>query len=180
MKLLNTKNNEIFFTSNEKDVGHTIIIGTTKKGKSSFLQEEATRLGISYDELLNKVDLVPQRTMPDKRDKTLIEITPRYKLERYLILDAISELSCTGIELNEKQMILFLAETKIGSRILDYDEVETTIRESMMDELANQLLNEQWPTNGSSLLNKTPVESGKSFSERFKAAAIKHGYKINE
>ena len=180
MKFINIENKKNFFTSNEENIEHTIIIGTTKKGKSCILQEEAAGLGIPYDESLNKVDLVPQRTMPDKRDETLIEITPSYKLERYLILDAISELSCTGIELNEKQMILFLAETKIGSRILHYEEVETTIRERMMDELANQLLNESWPTNGNSLLNKTPVESGKSFSDRLKAAAIKHGYKINE
>ncbi len=158
---------------------NSIIIGTTKKGKSHFLQKEANRLGISYDELLNKVDLAPQKVMPDKSDKTLVEITPRYKLERYLILNAISELSWTGIELSEKQMIEFLAETGVGARILDYNEVETTIREDMMDELANKLLGESRPTNGSSFLNKIPSELGVSFSERLRGTAIKYGYKVN-
>ena len=43
------------------DTYHTMIVGTSGKGKSVLLQAEALRLGISYDELLRRMELKPEQ-----------------------------------------------------------------------------------------------------------------------
>ncbi len=177
-----TGESNIALDLSSSDANNTLVIGTTRRGKSLILQNEADRLGISYDDLLKRLEPSEEqkakvRETPDTRDKTLVEITPRYKLERYLIQDAIDELSWSGIELSEQQMVVFLAETGIGATILDYNEVETTIRETMMDALAEQLLGESWPT-CVGLLNKTSAP-GSGFKEKLRVAAIKRGYKVD-
>lgn len=117
-------------------------------------------------------------TIKDK-DKTLIEITPRYKLERYLIAAAITALCFYGIELSEKQMVVFLGQTGIGSRILDYNQVESTISRCMLSELSHRLLGESLPTNGSlRFLDITLYDHDSIFYKRLRCAAIKYGYKV--
>lgn len=43
------------------DTYHAMIVGTSGQGKSVLLQAEALRLGISYDELLRRMELKPEQ-----------------------------------------------------------------------------------------------------------------------
>jgi hypothetical protein len=142
------------------------MLGSSRKGVSCIGQHRSNRWNPYETEVKPAIS----------RDNTLIEITPKYKLERYLILNAINELSFSGIELTEDQMIEFLGISGIGTRILQYDEVETTIREDMMDALALELLGESWPTRSEGLFNLLPPEIGSSFEERLNTAAKENGY----
>lgn len=45
----------------EGDVHHTFIIGTHMRGKSANLEGEAERLGISYDEMLKRMEPTPEQ-----------------------------------------------------------------------------------------------------------------------
>lgn len=46
----------IFTTSQDGDTYRTMIIGTSGQGKSALLQAEARRLGITYEELLQRME----------------------------------------------------------------------------------------------------------------------------
>jgi len=46
----------IFDTTQEGNTHHTMVIGTSGQGKSVLLQAEATRLGITYEELLQRME----------------------------------------------------------------------------------------------------------------------------
>ena len=46
----------IFTTVHEGDIYHTMTLGTSGQGKSVLLQAEALRLGITYEELLQRLE----------------------------------------------------------------------------------------------------------------------------
>ncbi|MDK0999521.1 hypothetical protein ACO2TQ_40020 [Burkholderia sp. OKR4-1] len=46
----------------EGDIGHSVILGSTRRGKSALLQAEAYRLGISYEELERRLEPTAEQT----------------------------------------------------------------------------------------------------------------------
>jgi len=46
----------IFITNKNGNTYHKMIIGTSRQGKSALLQSEARRLGITYEELLQRME----------------------------------------------------------------------------------------------------------------------------
>ncbi len=56
-----------------EDIKHTLIIGTTGRGKSYFLQEEADRLGIPYDDLVKRMEPISDKK-ENEEDVTLISV----------------------------------------------------------------------------------------------------------
>ena len=47
---------QILTSGKDSDSFHTLVIGSSGQGKSVFLQAEARRLGITYEELLQRME----------------------------------------------------------------------------------------------------------------------------
>lgn len=66
--------NQVFFTAHVNDVHHTMVIGTAGLGKSFRLEAEARQLGITYEELLQRLEPTEeqkeqQRMRQEKEDR---------------------------------------------------------------------------------------------------------------
>lgn len=64
----------IFFLPDSATNLHTMVIGSTGKGKSVYLEEEAKRLGITYDELLKRME-------PTEEQKAIMEANRQKRAE---------------------------------------------------------------------------------------------------
>lgn len=115
---------------------HTLIIGSTGRGKSVFideLEELARAKGCKLHILEVEGDTRPNRPK---------ELLPPVKVDEYLTLpgELFRDASgCVhdilGCYLTQEAVARFLSESRIGARILWYNEVETTIGDDMTDAL---------------------------------------------
>lgn len=64
----------IFYQMGQGLAAHTIVVGTTGKGKSVVLEEEAKRLGITYDELLKRME-------PTEEQRAIMEANKQKRAE---------------------------------------------------------------------------------------------------
>lgn len=71
----------IFYNMGGSLNAHTIVVGTTGKGKSLLLEEEAKRLGITYDELLKQME-------PTEEQKAMIEANKQKRAEEQRVKES--------------------------------------------------------------------------------------------
>lgn len=71
----------IFYQMGQGLAAHTIVVGITGKGKSVILEEEAKRLGITYDELLKRME-------PTEEQKATMEANKQKRAEEQRAKDS--------------------------------------------------------------------------------------------
>lgn len=138
----------IFYLSDSTANAHTMVIGATGKGKSSTLEREAIRLGITYAELLERIEPTEEQkaaisAMEQKRAEArkVKETTIRNAVWSTFDEDDISELyyalkSVLEIaEPTKKQAkhLFFLLSMSIVGNIVAWGISDTPTRESIWE-----------------------------------------------
>lgn len=94
-------------------------------------------------------------------------------MERRLLKEVMSNIHDTvGVKLTEAQAIEFLVEFNSVGEIIDWGEVDSELRERLVDALTIKLLNTRWPGNSYS------EEYRSEFIKKFDEAAVKAGYEV--
>lgn len=88
---------QTFFLNNQEASAHTMIFGASGRGKSLYLQDEAKRLGISYEEMLLRCE--PTAEMKE-RQKTIDDIERQKNLLR---LDAVRHAYLNASDINSPE-----------------------------------------------------------------------------
>lgn len=136
----------IFLDHHDGDVHHTFVIGTTGRGSSRFLEAEAARRGISYDELLKSMEPTPEQKEADrirqeqrrqKKAARLDAVREAYwastdEAEFDYLHDAltIAEIVKEPVSAQVKALFMMLPEEIIGQGIA-WGFTDTEVRESI-------------------------------------------------
>lgn len=127
---------------------HHVIIGTTRKGKSVILAAEAARLGITYDELLKRMEPTPEqrekeRILQEERKQReiarLTAVCEAYWVnsteddsDLYVLHDALvcAEIVESPTEEQQKSLFLMLPSDIVGQGIA-WGFSDTEVRENI-------------------------------------------------
>ena len=88
--------------------------------------------------------LVPGGVIETSNDVMPLRAGPWDAIEQCII-----ELDwATGLTLSRAQMRVFLDETGLMAKVIEFGEVETQLRENLASAMSKSLIGEVWPTNG--------------------------------